>query len=167
MKHLRTIAAGVLFLQVAYVSIAEIFFAIFLVDTSEIDHTDPPATGGAFYVAAEVAVLGVLLFAALVLAVPKTFERLARPVKRTLFAIVALLETAIIVGVLMNIVSQAFGPDEMLNVVMIILCGAAAYVSAAEVPRRGSETVRAETWSRRSSFPPRAMMPTVRGEKTS
>ncbi|MFF5933305.1 hypothetical protein [Streptomyces sp. NPDC012508] len=72
MKHRRTIAEGVLFLQVAYAAIAEIFFAISLVDTSEIDHTDPPAAGGAFYVAAEVAVLGVLLFAALVLAVPRS-----------------------------------------------------------------------------------------------
>ncbi|MEU4268206.1 hypothetical protein [Streptomyces sp. NPDC026092] len=144
MKHLRTVAAGVLFLQVAYVAIAEILFAVFLVDTSEIDHTDPPAAGGAFRIAAEVAVLGVLLFAASVLALPKKFERLARPVKRTLFAIVALLEAAIIVGVLMNIARQAFGPDEMLNVVMIILCGAAAYASVAEVLGRGGPTVRAE-----------------------
>lgn len=144
MKALRSIAAGVLFLQVAYVVMAVLLIAIFMEDTSEIDHTNPPAAGGAFHLIAEVAVLGVLFAGALLLAIPGRFNRVPRWLKRALLGVVALVECAIIVGVLQNIAAQSFGPDEFLNVIMIILSGTAAGVSAAEGFRGGTEAVRSE-----------------------
>ncbi|MER6099905.1 hypothetical protein ABT154_29405 [Streptomyces sp. NPDC001728] len=138
MRALRSIAAGVLFLQVAYVVVAGVLLAVFLEDTSEIDHTDPPAAGAAFSLLAEVAVIGALFACALLLAAPGKFTRVPRWLARILFGVVVLVECATIVAALLNIGMQSFGPDEFLNVLMILLSGAAACVSVAEVFRGGS-----------------------------
>lgn len=142
MKTLHRIAAGVLFLQVAYVVVGGILLALFAEDTSEIDNTDPPAAGGAFYLLLVAAVIGVLFAGALLLATPGKFDRVPRWLKRVILGGVFLVEGVIIVGVVLNIITNSFGPDEFLNVVMIILSGIAAFVSAAEVFRPGAETVR-------------------------
>ncbi|MGW4698956.1 hypothetical protein [Streptomyces sp. NPDC004285] len=144
MKALRWIAAGVLFLQVAYVAVAQILFAIFMEDTSEIDNTDPPAAGGALYLLVEVAVIGVLLAGAILLAAPGKFSRTPRWLKRILLGAVSVVEFVIIAAVLRNIITNSFGPDEFLNVAMIILSGAAAFVAATEVFRGSAEVVRSE-----------------------
>ncbi|MFJ8658478.1 hypothetical protein [Streptomyces sp. NPDC093795] len=142
MKALRSIAAGVLFLQVAYVVVAKVLFVVFAEDTSEIDHTDPPAAGGVLYLLAEVAVIGVLLAGALLLSVPGKFSRVPRWLKRVLLGLAFLVECVIIAAVLRNIITNSFGPDEVLNVIMIILSAAAAFVSAIEVFRAGAATAR-------------------------
>ncbi|MCB8908397.1 MULTISPECIES: hypothetical protein [unclassified Streptomyces] len=142
MKTLHRIAAGVLFLQVAYVVVGGILLSLFVEDTSEIDNTDPPAAGGVFYLLLVAAVIGVLFVGALLLATPGKFDRVPQWLKRVILGGVFLVEGVIIVGVVRNIITNSFGPDEFLNVVMIILSGIAAFVSANEVFRRGAEVVR-------------------------
>jgi hypothetical protein len=142
MKSLHRVAAGVLFLQVAYVVVGGILLTLFAVDTSEIDNTDPPAAGGVFYLLLVAAVIGVLFAGALLLAVPEKFDRVPRWVKRVVLGIVFLVEGVIIAGVVRNILTNSFGPDEFLNVVMITLSGIAAFVAVSEVFRGGIEVVR-------------------------
>lgn len=141
MKTLRWIAAGVIFLQVAYVVVAQILFVAFSEDTSEIDNTDPPAAGGVFPVLVEIVVFGVLLAGALLLATPKKFSRAPLWLKRALLGLASLVEFVVIVRILMNIITNSFGADEILNVGMIILSGIAAFVLANAVFRGGGKSV--------------------------
>ncbi|MFF3837504.1 hypothetical protein [Streptomyces sp. NPDC001930] len=144
MKTLHRIAAGVLFLQVAYAVVGGILLSLFAEDTSEIDNTDPPAAGGALYLLLVAAVIGGLFAGALLLATPGKFDRVPRWLKRLTLGGAFLVEGVIIAGVALNIITNSFGPDEFLNVVMIILSGIAAVVSAIELFRGGTEVVRSE-----------------------
>ncbi|MEU6930094.1 hypothetical protein AB0A05_13170 [Streptomyces sp. NPDC046374] len=128
-----------------YVIAGGILLAIFSEDTSEIDHANPPAVGGAFYLLLVAAVLGVLFVGALLLATPGRFDRVPRWLKRFIHGFVFSVEAVIIVGVVLNVIANSFGPDEFLNVLMIILSGIAASVSANEALRGGVKAVQSGT----------------------
>ncbi|MFE7045462.1 hypothetical protein ACFU9X_40460 [Streptomyces atratus] len=132
-KIIRRIAAGVIFLQIAYVVLAKIVIAIMLEDTSAIDHTEPPTGESEFYRLVAWAVLIVLLAGALLLALPRKWERAPRWGKFSLLGTVALIECSVIVGALLNMSTQSFGPDVVLNIGMVALSGVVAFASASEL----------------------------------
>ncbi|MEU8762053.1 hypothetical protein [Streptomyces sp. NPDC048659] len=110
--------AVVLLLQVGYVLFLQLAFALLTTDTGEPDTGTGPALGP---LAAEGAVLLLLLGAAAVLGRPALAARVPRPVRAVALGAVIPLQLYVAWAALANALDQGVEPDSVLNVVMVLL----------------------------------------------
>ncbi|MFF4169851.1 hypothetical protein [Streptomyces sp. NPDC001744] len=111
--------AAVLVLEVCYVLLMELAFALLVVDTSGIDHPGSEGAGGLLLVAEATAAL-VLLWAAAVLVLPALAEKGPRWARAAGLVAAAVLQVLGIRSATSNALAQDAGPDVVVNALMVL-----------------------------------------------
>ncbi|MGA5098348.1 hypothetical protein ACPCAC_13450 [Streptomyces lavendulocolor] len=119
----RRAGALILVAEACYLLLMELALAVFMVDTSHIDHTDTGGyggLGGVLLLAAEGLTVLLLLWAAAVLEIASFANKGPSWARATGFGLVALTQVLGTWAATSNALTQDAGPDVVVNAVMVL-----------------------------------------------
>ncbi|WP_309050204.1 hypothetical protein [Streptomyces sp.] len=119
----RRAGALILVLEACYLLLVQLALAVFVVDTSEIDHTDAGGyggLGGGLFLAAEGLTVLLLLWGAAALGLASFADRGPAWARAVGFGLVAVTQVFVVWAATSNALAQDAGPDVLVNAVMVL-----------------------------------------------
>lgn len=119
----RRAGALILVLEACYLLLMELALAVFVVDTSEIDHTDAGGyggLGGVLFLAAEGLTVLLLLWGAAALGLASFADKGPSWARAAAFGLVAVTQVLGVWAATSNALAQDAGPDVLVNAVMVL-----------------------------------------------
>ncbi|MFF8836597.1 hypothetical protein [Streptomyces sp. NPDC015130] len=118
--YLKRAGAAILALEVAYLLLMQLSMAVFMPDTSEIDHTESAGSGALLFLGAEAVAVLVLLWAAALLALPAFAGRGPTWARVAGFGLATAVQVLGAWSATANALAQDAGPDVVINGLMVL-----------------------------------------------